>query len=128
MNKSLKILIALGIAIVIIVGAAAFGLANRWFTNRVDYAGRRIDERTRYDILKQVEDTARAMIATHTADRLTYEQYRDSENSEERGWASQARMRANRTAATYNEYILKNSYVWAGNVPADILEELEYLD
>lgn len=33
-------------------------------------------------------------------------------------------MRANRTAATYNEYILKNSYVWKGNVPDDIRAQL----
>lgn len=33
-------------------------------------------------------------------------------------------MRANRTAANYNEYILKNSYVWQGNIPTDIRENL----
>ncbi|MDY7596214.1 hypothetical protein [Streptococcus suis] len=27
----------------------------------------------------------------------------------------------------YNEYILKNSYVWGGNIPADIDIELEIL-
>ena len=36
-------------------------------------------------------------------------------------------MRANKTAATYNEYVLKNSYVWEENVPDDILTRLEYL-
>lgn len=29
-------------------------------------------------------------------------------------------MRANRTANSYNEYILKNSYVWEDNIPSDI--------
>lgn len=36
-------------------------------------------------------------------------------------------MRANKTAASYNEYILKNSYVWDGNIPQDIKESLPYL-
>jgi uncharacterized membrane protein YhiD involved in acid resistance len=124
----MKVLIALGLVILAIVGSAIFGLFGRWFDNTVDYAGRRIDDRTRYETRRQVEDTCRAMMASFTADRLTYEQYKDSENAEQQGWASQARMRANRTAATYNEYILKNSYVWEGNIPADIKQELEYIE
>ena len=36
-------------------------------------------------------------------------------------------MRANQTAASYNDYILKNSFVWRGNVPEDIKTELEVL-
>ena len=43
-------------------------------------------------------------------------------------WAEQAKMRANKTAASYNEYVLKNSFVWNGNVPADIRTSLSYLD
>lgn len=37
-------------------------------------------------------------------------------------------MRANKTASSYNNYILKNSFVWNGNVPADIKMELPYLE
>ena len=33
-------------------------------------------------------------------------------------------MRANKTANSYNEYVLKNSYVWNGNVPIDIANYL----
>ena len=33
-------------------------------------------------------------------------------------------MRANKTAVEYNNYILKNSYVWKNNVPADICMNL----
>lgn len=58
---------------------------------------------------------------------LTWEQYKDSESPEKQGWAEQAKMRANKTAATYNNYILENSYVWSGNVPKDIRRELRYL-
>ena len=39
---------------------------------------------------------------------------------EKQSWAEQAKMRANRTANSYNEYILKNSYVWEDNIPSDI--------
>jgi len=28
----------------------------------------------------------------------------------------------------YNHYVLKNSFVWEGNVPKDILRELEYIE
>lgn len=86
------------------------------------------DDATNYETLKQVEDTCRSMIASYEADSLTYEQYKDSEDDEQRSWAEQAKMRANRTASTYNNYILENSYVWSGNVPNDIDSELDYLE
>ena len=68
------------------------------------------------------------MISSYESDRMTYEQYRESDDSEERSWAEQAKMRANRTASTYNNYILENSYVWEGNVPQDIDNQLDYLE
>ena len=86
------------------------------------------DDATNYDTLKQVEDTCRSMIASYEADRLTYEQYKNSEDDEQQSWAEQAKTRANRTASTYNNYILENSYVWSGNVPNDIDSELDYLE
>ena len=33
-------------------------------------------------------------------------------------------MRANKTASSYNNYILANSYIWKDNIPADIYNEL----
>lgn len=86
------------------------------------------DDATNYETRKQVEDTCRAMIASYEADRMTYEQYKDSSITEQLSWAEQAKMRANRTASTYNNYILENSYVWAGNVPEDIDSKLMYLE
>ena len=68
------------------------------------------------------------MMASYEADRLTWEQYRDKFSAEQRIWAEQAKMRANKTAASYNEYVLKNSYVWEGNVPADIDHQLAYIE
>lgn len=85
------------------------------------------DDNTRYDNRKQVEDTCRATIVSYESDKLIWEQYKDSESAEQRGWADAAKIRANKAAITYNEYFLKNSYVFEGNVPDDILTELPLL-
>lgn len=82
---------------------------------------------TRYETRKQVEDTCRATIVSYESDRLMWEQYKDSESAEQRGWADAAKIRANKAALTYNEYFLKNSYVFEGNIPADIRTQLEIL-
>ena len=37
-------------------------------------------------------------------------------------------MRANKTANTYNEYILKNSFVFEDNIPQDIETKLMIID
>ena len=96
---------------------------NNWF-----HEVQKVDDSTNYKTKKQVEDSCRAMVSSYEADKLTYEQYKDSEVKEEVSWANQAKMRANRTAANYNNYILKNSYVWDGNVPDDIMMELEVIE
>lgn len=96
---------------------------NNWF-HKVQEA----DDDTSYKTLKKVEDTCRSMIASYNADKLTYEQYKDSDNEEKQSWAEQAKMRANKTASSYNNYILKNSYVWKDNVPADIYMTLPYIE
>lgn len=95
---------------------------NNWF-HKVQVA----DDNTNYKTLKKVEDTCRAMISSYEADKLTYEQYKDSDNAEKQSWAEQAKMRANKTAASYNNYILENSYIWEHNVPSDIRAVLPYL-
>ena len=85
-------------------------------------------DETDYTTLRRVEDTARAMIASYHADRLTWEQYRDSENEEQRGWASNARMRANRTASNFNNFMRENTFVWSFGIPDDIDEELPFIE
>ena len=110
----------------IVVGVIA-GWFDTWFSNKVDFIDQKIDDATNYETIKKVEDTCRAMIASYESDRLTYEQYKDSENEEKQSWAEQAKMRANKTASTYNNYILENSFVWQGNVPKDIQSKLEYI-
>lgn len=107
---------------VIIIGAIIFfgftpGGRSVW--NNYTHSLEKADE-NQYETKKQVEDTARSMIASYKSDVATYEQYKDSDNEEKQSWAEQAKMRANRTANSYNEYILKNSYVWEDNIPSDI--------
>ena len=96
--------------------------------NKYEYAIQKADDATNYETLKEVEDTFRAMISSYEADKLTYEQYKNAETDEKRSWAEQAKMRANKTAVSYNNYILKNNFVWKNNVPNDIYEELAVLD
>ena len=106
-------------------GATPTGKAmwNNWF-----HAVQKADDDTNYETRKKVEDTCRAMIASYNSDKLTYEQYKDSESEEKQSWAEQAKMRANKTASSYNNYILKNSYVWENNVPSDIDYQLPTLE
>ena len=96
--------------------------------NHYGFAMHKADDATSYDTLKKVEDSCRGLIATYEADKLMYEQYKDSEDKEKQGWAEQAKIRANRAAANYNAFYLKNSFVWADAVPADICSELPYLE
>lgn len=88
----------------------------------------KVDDTTNYQTRKEVENACRAMVSSYEADKLAYEQYKDSDSAEKQSWAEQAKMRANKTAATYNNYILENSFVWSGNVPVDIKGELPYLE
>lgn len=120
MNKLGITLVA--ILCVIFIGAIIFfGFTpnGRTAWNNYTHSLQKADE-NQYETRKKVEDTARAMIASYKSDVNTYNQYKDSENEEKQSWAEQAKMRANRTANSYNEYILKNSYVWEGNIPSDI--------
>ena len=121
----LCIILCLCIALPIYFGATPSGRAvwNNWF-----HEVQKVDDDTNYKTRKKVEDTCRSMIASYNADKRTYEQYKDSDNEEKLGWAEQAKMRANKTASSYNNYILKNSYVWKNNVPSDIHMQLQYLE
>ena len=116
----MSIILVLGL----MLATSALGIFDTWFSNKVEYARQKVDDTTNYQTIKKVEDTCRAMISSYESDKLTYEQYKDSDKEEKQSWADQAKMRANRTAQTYNNYILKNSFVWKNNVPADILLKL----
>lgn len=113
--------------IILIVGGTFLGFFDTWFTNKVDYVNQKIEDRTNYSTRKKVEDTCRSMIASYKTDKSTYDMYKESNDSEKQSWGEQAKMRANKTANIYNEYILKNSYVFDGNIPSDIVYRLEIL-
>lgn len=131
--KVSKVLIGMLVAFfaIIIIGLPIFfnatptgkALWNSWF-HSVQVA----DDNTNYETKKKVEDTCRSMISTYNSDKLIYEQYKDSDNAEKVSWAEQAKMRANKTASNYNNYVLKNKYVWKNNVPDDIFMTLPYIE
>ena len=126
MKKILGIII---VVLILVVGACIFFFATpvgKSIINKWGYSLEKTDEKT-YETQKEVEDTCRAMIASYTQDKLIYEQYKNSAIEEERSWANNAKIRANNTASTYNNYILKNSFVWENNIPDDIVQTLEYL-
>lgn len=120
MSKVGTIIVAI-ISVILIGAIIFFGFTpgGRSVWNSYTHSLEKADE-NQYETKKQVEDTACAMIASYKSDVATYEQYKDSDNEEKQSWAEQAKMRANRTANSYNEYILKNSYVWEDNIPSDI--------
>ena len=128
MSKAEKALIAILIVLALVVGFFCITPAGVALRNGYGYAVQKVDDATSYQTRKKVEDTCRAMIANYEADRISYEQYEDNPDPEKQGWAEQAKMRANRTAASYNEYYLKNSFVWSGAVPSDIRCSLPYLE
>lgn len=94
----------------------------RW--NRYQHNLKTVDDATVYATRRQAEDTCRSMQAMYRADADAARMYADAGNTE---LATQAAVRANRTAAAYNEFVLKNRYVWSGNTPPDIAAALEYV-
>ncbi len=106
----------------------SFFPSGRALINRYNETMKKVDDDTTYETQKQVEDNLRASISSYTADKLTYEQYKDSENEEKRSWSEQARMRANKTASIYNNYFTKNSYVFKNNIPVDLPNSLPYIN
>ena len=127
-ERTIKIIIA---SVLIVLGLILFFTitpTGRSIWNKNMYEVQKADDSTRYETRKHVEDTCRSMMSSYTSDKLTWEQYKDSDNNEKQSWAEQAKMRANKTAASYNEYILKNSFVWDGNIPKDISEKLNYIE
>lgn len=119
-------LVALSIVLVVFF-IADFDKFVRGF-NIWSYNVQKADDATNYQTKKKVEDNCRAMIANYESDKLIYEQYKDSDDKDEKNWANSAKIRANQTASKYNNYVLQNSFVWDGNIPEDINSELEYIE
>ena len=129
MKKEIGIAAIVIAGVVVLVGGCIWlNLVMRTVDNKVDYAVHKIDESSRYDLLREVENTARAMVSSYKSDLATYATLKDSEKESELTIATAAKIRANRTATTYNEYILKNSFVWEDNIPSDIDHELPLVE
>lgn len=123
--------IMIGTAIIGIVAAIAvppfvqYTKTGRGMYNNQMHGVQKVDDATRYETRRMVEDTCRTMIASYKADA---QQARMYEKGGQEEWAQQSKLRANRTASSYNEFVLKNSYVWSGNVPEDIKDTLPLLE
>lgn len=128
MSKKAIVLISIAVVLTIsIIWFFRLTTVGRSIINRWSYSLQKTDDRTLYEKRKEVEDTCRSMIASYNSDKMTYQQYKDSDNAEKQSWAEQAKMRANKTASSYNEFVLKNSFVWKDNVPDDIFMNLPYI-
>ena len=127
-NKIAMIFSAIVISILLIVIGYNLAPGIRETVNKNQTAVQIVDDQTRYETLKKVEDTCRAMISSYESDVLTWKQYKDSESEVERTWAAQAKMRANKTASSYNNYILQNNFVWKDNIPEDIRTTLDIIE
>lgn len=130
MKVFVTFLLTLLIGFVLFVTFTPMGRA---MMNEYGFMMERVDEEIDYDNRKMVEDTARSMIATHDSAFMEYETYRTfceketyDENKCER--ALSARTSANKTASTYNNYMLKNKYLFKGNMPFDIFYELPFIE
>lgn len=109
------------LASIMVPGCIQYTKTGRGMYNQQMFGVQKVDDATRYQTRKDVEDTCRSMQASYDGDVAAAESYTRSGNLE---WAQQVKIRANRTAASYNEYVRKNSFVWHGNIPVDIDEDL----
>lgn len=128
MKKLLKGFGILLVIMILVLGIAYMTPAGRGIIRTYFFGVQKMDDKTNYETRKEVEDTCRAMISSYESDKLTYEQYKDSDSEEKQNWAEQAKMRANKTATTYNNYITKNNFVWKDNVPDDIYMKLAIIE
>lgn len=104
--------------------------SGRAMFNEYAFGMERIDEEIDYTNRKMVEDTARSMIANYEFARSEYESYVtycDTDDKDRCQRALDAKTSANKTATNYNNYILKNKYLWRNNMPSDIFYELEII-
>lgn len=115
---------------VILVLALMYAIspAVRGIFNRNQYEVQKVDDITNYATLKKIEDTALNLITNYASDKLFYEQYINSTVEEERSWAVQAKMRANRTVAMYNIYITENHYLWKDGLPDNLKVKLPLVE
>lgn len=112
-----SVLTVILLALMIIFTPSIIRSCNKWHARNVE-----ADYDTNWEKRKEIEDTLRSYMASYNADKITYETATNVETREA------AKVRANRTAAVYNEFYLKNSHIWKDRVPEDIKEELPFLE
>lgn len=118
----LSILILFSILFWIIATPDGIKIANEYTAQLED-----AEYNTDYNTVREIEETLRSYIASYEADKIIYETNKDNTDKESIVLANAAKSRVNRTAATYNQFYLKNSYIWKSNIPDDISSELEYI-
>lgn len=131
MTTSEKWGLAIGIILVLLIAILIVSMlipTTRAAINAWKNELHKVDDATTYKTRKQVEETCRATIVSYNTDKMMWEQYKDHEGEEQHAWADAAKLRANKAAVTYNEYFLKNSYVFNGNIPADIRTKLDLIE
>lgn len=127
MSNKARVILAIQIVAVVVLLFLVLTPTGRSALNKWDAALRRTDVNTSYEEQKEIENTLRSYIASYEADKITYDTNKNLDSVEAQNLATAAKTRANRTAATYNQYYLKNSYVWKDNIPSDIVAELSYI-
>ena len=70
MREAAIIVLAVIVALFLLWAFTPYG---RGIINRHSYEIQKVDDATSYKMLKQVEDTARAMISSYEADKLMYD-------------------------------------------------------
>lgn len=129
MSKTQSFILGIVAAIcLILVFWGVFTPSGRAHFNKYDATIEDADYNTKYKNTREIEETLRSYVASYEADKIIYETNKDAEDKESAALATAAKNRANRTAATYNQFYLKNSYIWEDNIPDDIQSELEYLE
>lgn len=123
-----KLVTAILVFVLFVVLLFVFSPEIRGVFNRKAYEVQKVDDTTSYETLKKIEDTALNMITNYGSDKLFYEQYVNSTVAEERSWATQAKMRANRTAVMYNIYITENHYLWKDGLPDNLKIKLPTIE
>ena len=83
----------------------------------------KIDDSVKEEDKNAVAEECRKMIVAWEADEAVYLESKDIDPER----AEEARMSANKTAESYNEYLAKHEYVFNGKLPEDIYAAIELI-
>jgi len=128
---TLKKAVAIVVAVLLVLFVAFALWANvsptgRAVWNSWRYGVRKADNDTAYQNRRAVEEKARAQYTIYQANKTRWEQYKDSNDPDERRWAADALTMANSAAGIYNNYLRTNNYT-KEMMPPDLPWELSLL-